>query len=268
MLSFSFWSLCEGLANWGIFWFDTFLIIYAYSEYYVGIYKNSANMVMSLMGMISASMSPVLLSSLSRVKNDRKKFHNLFLSIHRLMLYLIFPTGVGLFCYKNIVTYILFGNKWIEATDIISSWGLMMMCSLAFYTFPAELYKSKGIPKVLFLFQLCYLFFMIPVCIFSLKYEFITFVYIRCFCVVEQMIVSLILMKYTFHFSIIQILKNMTMPALASLGILISYWIFRGHINTYIHEFLFMILSALIYAIALGVFFQKDIRKLLKQVKL
>ena len=72
MFSFSFWSLCEGLANWTIFWFDTFMVTQIYSAYYVGIYKNSANMVMSIMGMISASMGPVLLSVLSRVKDNKK----------------------------------------------------------------------------------------------------------------------------------------------------------------------------------------------------
>lgn len=39
MFSFSFWSLLEGLANWTIFWVDTFMVTNAYSEYYTGIYK-------------------------------------------------------------------------------------------------------------------------------------------------------------------------------------------------------------------------------------
>ena len=77
MFNFSFWSLCEGLANWVIFWIDTFLVTQIYSAYYVGIYKNSANMVLSIMGMISASMSPVLLSVLSRVKDDKKEYESL-----------------------------------------------------------------------------------------------------------------------------------------------------------------------------------------------
>ena len=34
---------------------------------------------------------------------------------------------------------------------ILGAWGLMMMCSVIFYSFPAELYKSKGIPQMLFL---------------------------------------------------------------------------------------------------------------------
>jgi PST family polysaccharide transporter len=37
MISYSFWSLCEGLANWIIFWFDTFIVAQVYSAYYVGL---------------------------------------------------------------------------------------------------------------------------------------------------------------------------------------------------------------------------------------
>ena len=127
MFSFSFWSMCEGLANWAIFWFDTFMVTRAYPKYYVGIYKNSANMVLSIMGMITASMSPVLLSVLSRVKDDKKEYESLYLTIQKIMLYLVIPMGFGLFFYRGIATYILFGNQWGEAANVIGAWGLMSL---------------------------------------------------------------------------------------------------------------------------------------------
>ena len=72
MFNYSFWSLCEALANWAIFWVDTFIVGSMFSEYQLGLYKNSTNMVQSIMGMLSASMSPVLLSALSRLKNSKR----------------------------------------------------------------------------------------------------------------------------------------------------------------------------------------------------
>ena len=160
-------------------------------------------MVMSIMGMISASMSPVLLSALSRVKDDSPQFYDLFLDIQRIMLYLVIPMGIGIFCYKGIITYILFGNQWMEAANIVGVWGLMMMCSVIFYSFPAELYKSRGIPKILFFFQCTYLIFLIPICLIVVKEGFWIFVYIRCLCVLQQIFMSLIFLKATFKFNII-----------------------------------------------------------------
>lgn len=259
MFSFSFWSMCEGLANWAIFWFDTFIVTHAFSEYYVGIYKNSANMVMSIMGMISASMSPVLLSVLSRVKADKEKFFHLFLTIQRIMLYLVFPMGVGLFCYRHIATYILFGSQWNEAANIVGCWGLMMMCSIIFYSFTAELYKSSGVPKILFAFQVAYLVFVVPVCIVCVNMGFWIFVYVRCFCVIEQVLMSLIFMKYTFKFNILKSLKNMIKPFAASMSIIGSYLGFRNFMRSYVLEFVFMLASAIVYLAVLIVFFRKDL---------
>lgn len=271
MFSFSFWSLCEGLANWSIFWVDTFMITNVYSLYYVGIYKNSANMVMAIMGMISASMSPVLLSVLSRVKNDKENFFIIFLAIQRIMLYLVIPMGVGLFLYRNVATYILFGNQWAEASNIIGCWALMMMCSVIFYSFEAELYKSKGIPQVLFLFQCVYLIFLIPVCAFGIKEGFWEFVYLRCACVLVQALMSCLFLKKTFNFSITKLLGNMVKPIVASFSIVLCYVVFYRLMDSNIKGFLFMVLSGLCYLSVIFCFFKNDLlsaRNKIKYVKL
>lgn len=259
MFNFSFWSLCEGLANWVIFWFDTFLVTQIYSAYYVGIYKNSANMVLSIMGMISASMSPVLLSVLSRVKDDKKEYESLYLTIQRIMLYLVIPMGVGLFCYRNIATYILFGSQWDEATNVIGAWSLMMMCSVIFYSFPAELYKSSGIPKILFFFQCGYLIFMVPICLTVVNNGFWTFVYVRCFCVIEQIVLSLILMRKFFLISPKRIFGNMIKPFLCSCSIILTSFVFLQFMNTRLLQFVAMLLSASIYLMLVFFFFKRDL---------
>ena len=259
MFSFSFWSLCEGLANWTIFWFDTFLVTRAFSSYYVGIYKNSANMVISIIGMITASISPVLLSVLSRVKNDPREYENLYLTIQRLILYLVIPMGIGLFCYRDIATYILFGSQWGEAANVIGAWGLMMMCSVIFYSFPAELYKSKGIPKILFFFQCGYLVFMVPVCLIALKSGFWTFVYTRCLCIIEQIILSLILAKVYFDISPLKTFSNMKKPFLCACSIVLTSFVFSQFMHTKLLQFVAMLISAGLYFVIVYLFCKDDL---------
>ena len=229
MISFSFWSLCEGLANWAIFWLDTFIVANVFNEYYTGLYKNSANMVISIMGMVSASMSPVLLSVLSRVKRNKEKYFSLYLSIQRIMLYLVVPMGLGLLCHRHVITLVLLGGKWEEATNIIGGWGIMMMFSVIFYSFMAELYKSKGIPKILFISQCLYLLLLIPVCIYTANIGFWNFVYARCACIIWQIIINLAFVKIFFKFNIKRILLNLVRPTLAASSIVIIYLMFRPY---------------------------------------
>ncbi|MCI8513992.1 MAG: lipopolysaccharide biosynthesis protein [Lachnospiraceae bacterium] len=271
MFHFSFWSLCEGLANWMIFWFDTFLVTKAYSAYYVGLYKNSANMVMSIMGMITASMSPVLLSVLSRVKDNRREYEELYLTIQRIMLYVIIPMGVGLFCYRDMVTYILFGSRWSEAADIIGAWGLMMTCSVIFYSFPAELYKSKGVPKILFFLQSSYLIFVIPVSLLAAGSGFWNFVYVRCFCIVEEIIISMVFINRYFSISPGKVFSNMKKPLFGSCTIIVTYKVFSIFTYTRLLEFLSMLFSAFAYLVILYLCFRDDLiraKEKIQEVKL
>lgn len=215
MFGFSFWSLCEGLAHWVIFWFDVFIVTQLYSTYYVGLYKNSTSIMLSFIGMITASMSPVLLSILSRLKDDQS-YNDIYIRICRLFMYAILPLCIGVFFCREIVTLILLGNKWMEATNIIGAWALMLGISVFVYNFPAEVYKSKGIPKYLFFYQLSYIVFLIPICIISAKIGFWEFVYCRVSCVVIQIVLFFIFGKIYLGWDTRWLLNNYVRPVIAT----------------------------------------------------
>ena len=74
ILSFSLWSLFESILVWAINWGDTFVVGFLLSQYYLGLYKTSMNMVNQIVGVVSATLTPVLLSALSRVQDDKEEF--------------------------------------------------------------------------------------------------------------------------------------------------------------------------------------------------
>ncbi|WP_099293419.1 lipopolysaccharide biosynthesis protein [Butyricimonas sp. Marseille-P3923] len=215
MFGFSFWSLCEGLAHWMIFWLDVFIVTQFYSIYYVGLYKNSVSIMLSFIGMITASMSPVLLSILARLKNDQS-YNELYMRICRLFMYAVLPLCVGIFFCRDMVTLVLLGNKWMEAANIIGVWSLMLGVSVFVYSFPAEVYKSKGIPKYLFFYQLSYIVFLVPICIFSAKTGFWEFVYCRAGCVIIQVVLFFVFCKLCLHWNPVWVLNNLLKPVLAT----------------------------------------------------
>ena len=160
MLSFSIWSLMEALAYWGTTWFDVFIIGVAFTPYYLGIYKNSLNMVNSLMQIVKASFIPVLFSTLSRIKNRKEEYIHTYDVLQGTAAIIIIPLGTGIFVYRNVATMILFGTKWIESSMIIGVWALSSSLFAVFVNFYGEALKSKGLPKLLFLYEVVCLSFM------------------------------------------------------------------------------------------------------------
>lgn len=267
MFSFSFWTLCEALAHWLIFWIDTFIVGQMYSSYYLGIYKNSANMIMSLIGMITAALSPVLLSVLSRIKDDNE-FYDIFLHIEKIVVYVLFPIGIGVFFYRDTATAILLGDQWGEAANVIGAWALMMAVSAVIYSFPAEAYKAKGIPKILFFYQLSYLAFLIPVCWLSARIDFWTFVYARALSIVEQVIMCGVFIKIFLHWSVSRFVTNLIKPAIASVSVIVLCMLFRYFMpDTIAFDILSIALIACVYFAILFAFFKKDISVSIKVIK-
>ncbi len=266
MFNFSFWSLCEALAHWMIFWVDTFIVGVLYSDYYLGIYKNSSNMIMSIVNMATAAIVPVLFSALSRIKED-KKFFDVFSAIQRLVSYLLFPAGLGIFFYRKSITLLLLGKQWLEAADVIGSWGLMLVCSVVFYALPAEAYKARGIPKILFFFQLSYLIVLIPVCVVAARVDFWVFVYARCLCVVEQIVMSFIFAKKFLQWKALSVIKNLYRPFIASLSVaILSFVLCRAGMSMFL-SLASIVLVVVVYFAILLIFFRKDIQKSLAVIR-
>lgn len=195
MFNFSFWSLLEGLAHWVIFNFDIFIVSKFFSVYYVGLYKNCSHMLLSFFGIVTASMSPVLLSIFSRLKND-SDYDNLYFNLTKIFMCLVLPVSIGIFYARDFVTLVLFGDQWIEGAGIVGAWSLMIGVSIFTYNFPAEIFKSKGIPKVLFFYQIAFLILLIPICLWAANIDFWTFVYIRALAIVFQLLLFVLFAKH------------------------------------------------------------------------
>ena len=267
MFSFSFWSLCEALAHWMIFWIDTFIVGMWYDDYYLGLYKNSSNMIMSIINMSTAAIGPVLFASLSRIKNNAVAFYDTFLHISKLVSYILFPAGIGLFVFRKPITLLLLGEQWTESADIIGSWALMLVVSVTFYSFPAEAYKAKGIPKILFFFQLSYLVFLIPVCLVAARTDFWLFVYCRCLCVLEQVVVSFIFAKKFLDWNVLTFLKNMIRPISASAVMAgMCILVYRDNVSIWI-SLLSIVAIVFLYFGVLFLFFRKDIKESLALIR-
>lgn len=212
MISFSIWSLIEAISIWFTVWIDSFIIGSFLNEYYLGLYKTSISMVNSIMAIVTASITPVLFSALSRLQNDEKAFKKMFYNVQKYVAYLVFPMALGGYLYRDFIRIILLGENWREASNIIGIWILTSAIVIVFSNFNSEVYRSKGLPKLSFISQLLHLVFLVPTCIISLKYGFWKFVYARSFIRLQGVVVGFIIMKYIMKFSIHNIFISTVKP--------------------------------------------------------
>ncbi len=217
MISFSMWSLFEAISIWLTSWIDTIIIGNVLNQYYLGLYKNSLNMVNSIMGIITASITSVLFSSLSRLQNDEDKFNEMYFNFQKTVAYIVLPLGVGIFLYRDLVTQILLGSKWSEASNIIGIWSLTSCIMICTSNLESEVYRSKGKPKLSLFSQIIHLMFLVPTCLISLNYGFWSLVYSRALIRLQSVLVGFIIMNNIIKIKPRDIIENISKPVLYTL---------------------------------------------------
>lgn len=179
MLSYGIWTLLNGIATWLTSWIDAFLIGRYLTDYYLGLYKNSANLVTSIFTIVTASIAPVLFSSLSKLQDDEPMFKEVFLGIQRAVAILLIPMGIGLALYGSFATNILLGEKWKEASEIIAVLSLTTALRTIFVQLNGDVFRAKGFFKTPLFLELLDLIVNVPLCYFALQKDFWTFVHVR-----------------------------------------------------------------------------------------
>ena len=268
MLSFSIWSLIEAVSIWFTSWGDVFVIGIYLNQYYLGIYKTSTTMVNALMSLITASIVPVLFSALSRLQDNEEKFRNMYFYTQRFVSIFVFPLGIGIYLYSELVTKVMLGDKWKEASGIIGVWALTSAIMIVLSHFNSEVYRAKGKPKLSFLAQILHLIVLVPVCIVSSKYGFWSLVYWRAWIRMEFVLVHLIIMKYAIGFRIGKTLKNVMPTAISAIAMGILGYLLRQISKGLLWSFVSIIICSSFYFGVLYLFpdMKEDVNIVLKKI--
>lgn len=268
MLSFSIWSLMEAVSIWLTSWVDVLIIGSAFNQYYLGLYKNSLNMVNSLMAIVTASVIPILFASLSRLQNNRAEYQKMYYTTQRLVAYIVFPMSVGLLIYKDLATGIMFGDKWSEASDIIGIWSLMAGLGIVFSNLNGEVYRSLGKPKISFIYQVIHLCFLIPGCIIAKGYGFWPLVYTRALMRIQGTITGFIFMKAFMGFSVKDMLKNIVKPLECTFIMVMAAAALRAVSSSVTWGIVSIVLCMIVYSAALMLLAKNDVKEFIKFGKL
>lgn len=267
MISFSIWTLIESITIWLTTWIDTLIIGTALNEYYLGLYKTSLSTVNALMMIVTASVTPILFASLSRVQNDEKAFKFMFYKVQKIVAYIVFPMGVGIFLYSDLVTAIMMGEKWSEASSIIGIWGLTSAIRIVLTSLYSEVYRAKGRPKLSVVVQSIHLIFLIPICLVGVELGFGKLVYMRALIRLEGVITGLIVMNFIMNFKVRDILGNILKPLVLTLLMSCVAVILKIISGSIIWSLISIIICILVYGILMSIVAKKDLIEIVSILK-
>lgn len=200
MFSYSWWILLESISTWMTSYSDTFVVSLYLSTYYVGLYKTSMVTVNQIMGLIVAATSGPLFVALTRMKNEKQQLFSTYNDYMQAIAMFVFPLSAGIWIYRDVITDILLGNQWGEASGFIGLWGLFSSVALVMGTYANGLYNAVGKTFLSFSVSLLNLLFMIPVLIIVAPKGFndlyISRSCLRLFFVITQLVTMKLFLKY------------------------------------------------------------------------
>lgn len=215
MLSFTIWSMFEAVSIWLTSYVDVFIVGSMLSQHYLGLYKTSSTIVGEIMGLITATTTPILFSALSRLQDDETQFRELFFKFQKLVGILVLPIGVGIYCYKDLLTTIVLGEQWLEASGFVGLWGLTSAFAIVLSHYASEVYRAKGKPKLSVLAQWLHIIVLWPTMFISVKYGFEVLYTARSIVRFELILVNLVILYVSIGISPWSMLKNV-LPAVFS----------------------------------------------------
>lgn len=264
MFSFSMWSMIEAISIWLTGYLDVFIVGSVLSTYYMGIYRTSINTVGQIMALITAATTPVLFSALSRLQDNPEEFKSLFFRFQKLVGILVMPMGVSIFLFSDVITSILLGDQWGDASGFIGWWGLTSSVTIVLSYYCSEVYRAKGKPKLSVLAQVLHLLFLVPTVLVSINYGFEVLCISRSLIRFQMIIVNLIILYYLTTISPIDMFNNIKASIVGSIVMAIVFCLLPNSSSIFMN-IIFVLLCALAYIIAILMFPEE--RKIILGIK-
>ena len=247
MFSFSIWTLVESILVWITSYIGTFIVGRYLTSYYLGIYKNSISMVTSIMNIVAASTSSVLLSSLAVVKENKSEFDCILYSFQERVGLLLIPLGTGVFLYRDFVTDILFGSQWTEASLFVGLYSLAMAFSILTGQFVSLTFTAKEKPKLSVLSQILQLIELLALLLCTVNQGFIYLVIARSIARVLFGVINICLGKVFIKLSPKKMLFDMWPATVGSLAMVAVTYLLRSFSASIIWTLIMIFICCMVY---------------------
>ena len=267
MFSFTMWSMIESVSIWLTGYVDVFIIGIHLSTYYLGIYKTSMITVGQITAFVTSATTPILFSALSRLQDDRTAFLRFFLRFQKTVGLLVIPLGVGIFVFRDMITFLLLGNQWHEAANFIGLWALTSSITIVLSHYSSEVYRSLGYPKLSVLSQLLHLIVLCPAMLIAVHYSYDVVYVARALVRLEGVLVNIIIIYCFVSLPPWQMLRNIAPAALAAMTMgVIGYMLLPFCFDVWEKILLILFSVALYFSVVL--LFKQERTEIISAIKL
>lgn len=253
MLSFTIWSLIEGVLIWLTSYVDIFLIGIYLSEYYLGLFKTSISTVTQITG-IFTSLTVPLFPALSRVQNNDAEFRSILLKFQKIFSIFFVPASIGIFCYKKLITQILLGNQWLEAAPFIGLWSLCNAFVVTLSNLNGDIYRAKGKAYLSSIEQILYLLILVIAVYFSVQQGFQTLYLTRSLVRLVGILIGFVFLPLFVGISPWILIKNV-LPVFVSSGVMMMCSKLILYVSdSLVVQYLSILVCAIVYFLVLSLF--------------
>lgn len=260
MFSFSFVSFIDSFLTWMSSFTSVFILSYFFDHDTIGLYKTSTSTINGIISIFSATFISVLFSTLSRVQDNNEKFVYFYELYQKIAAFIIIPASIGIFLTRELITMIMLGPNWLDASFIIGFSGLFNGLFILMRPFPSTYILSKGKPIYIAITQLMYLIISIPLNFLFASFSFNEFVISSSVLTMLLGVFTNFILWYKYKLKILNNLWNtykFLIPTTIMVG---AFYLFQLVLGTSpILVFVNIICSSIIYFAATYLFFHKDV---------
>ena len=276
MFSFSAWILFDSIAVWLTGYIGTFIVGRYLDDYYLGLYKTAMTTVNSITNIITTSITPVMFSQLSRCQDDDAEMKRTFYTYQRLSAIVLIPLGIGMFVFKDLLTWVMLGDQWTEAINFVGLWGLISSFVIIFNNYCSSFYRSKGKPKISLVAQLIYLSVLIPALLFAARDGYVALYLTRSVMSLFAVILAFTIMKFVFGFKAVETVLNVAPMIISAIIMGVVGYLLQFVMESYAWHFVAVFICIIVYFAVLLTLFPKTrtevfnlpfVQKILKKLK-
>ena len=173
--------------------------------------------------------------------------------------------GFGIYLFQDLVTEVMLGNQWTEASSFIGLWALMEVVMIVFARFCSNVYPAVGKPFISVITQVLHLVFLIPTVIIAGHYGFHTLYIARSFIRLEGVLVNMIFVYITIKQSPWRMIQNVIPEFMACIIMSVAAILLLRLNDSIILSFIWIALCSFLYFVVLFLFPKE--RALLMEIK-
>lgn len=252
MFAFCSWAILDAILIWATGYMDIFFIGIMLNEHYLGLYKTSMTTVGQITALITSTILPVIMPALAKVRDDHAAMRDLLLRLQKYTAILLLPVGFGIFIFSDLITEILLGSQWKEASPFIGLWGLIDVLMIVFARFCSNIYPAIGRSDIAVICQLLHVIVLIPAVYIAAHYSFTVLYWTRSLLRLEAMSVNFFFAYYLICQSPWKMFLNVLPEILSCIAMSLVAYLLLNFNNSLICSIIWIIICTVIYIISLS----------------